>query len=125
MTDQELFDRVATHLLMQGRRAMRGGMGSDYCAYRSPDGLTCAIGCLIPDERYDPELEGQSATSYAVLNAAGLTGEQARLASVLQHIHDDPSVEAVEGWASDLRELAIRFDLNPAVVDRWVAAQCA
>lgn len=29
------------------------------CLYRSPEGRKCAIGLLIPDERYDKTLEGE------------------------------------------------------------------
>lgn len=58
MTNQEIFDKVATHLLSQGKRSALGGVG---CAYRGDGGLQCAIGCLIPDELYRYELEGWGA----------------------------------------------------------------
>lgn len=56
MTRQEIFNTVADHLLAQGRPAMR--IGTKMCAYRSADGATCAVGCLIPDTHYTPEMEG-------------------------------------------------------------------
>lgn len=54
MTRQEIFDTVATHLITQGRRAWTG----TNCMYLAPNGDRCAIGCLIPDDLYTPEMEG-------------------------------------------------------------------
>ena len=56
MTNQQIFNKVAKHLLKQGRRA-RDGNG---CAYRGENGTKCAVGCLIPDALYDDRLEGSS-----------------------------------------------------------------
>jgi hypothetical protein len=61
MTAQEIFDKVLAHLRTQGEPAL------DYlgtCAYRGRLNETtgkspmCAIGCLIPDDKYDPTMEG-------------------------------------------------------------------
>ena len=56
MKKQEVFNKVAAHLLAQGKPALKG----EDCVYRSKDGLKCAIGCLIPDENYTPEMERKS-----------------------------------------------------------------
>ena len=61
MTDQEIFDKVATHLLTQGKRA--GHLMDDgefRCMYRGPEGTTCAIGCLIPDDLYSRNMENNN-----------------------------------------------------------------
>ena len=44
MKEQEVFDRVARHLLKQNAKATspRGG-----CSYRTKEGLSCAVGCLL------------------------------------------------------------------------------
>jgi hypothetical protein len=64
MTPQEIFDTVARHLFAQGERA---GIVTDYdydnnegfaCRYRAPGGTVCAVGKLIPDDAYDPAMEG-------------------------------------------------------------------
>ena len=60
-TLQHVFDAVATHLLNQPGPAMSS---TGACRYRASDGRMCAIGCLIPDDRYDPGIEG-----YAVSDA--------------------------------------------------------
>lgn len=63
MTPQEVFDKVARHLLTQKRKAMAvmpeaaNGDAKPACAYRGSDGTSCAFGCLIPDSCYDPVLE--------------------------------------------------------------------
>jgi hypothetical protein len=47
MTKQEIFDKVAAHLLTQRKRCVNQ---TGDCVYRSDDGLKCAAGCLIPDD---------------------------------------------------------------------------
>lgn len=54
MTPQEIFNKVVTHLFDQGGKSEHGGL----CRYRDPYGNSCAVGCLIPDEIYDPGIEG-------------------------------------------------------------------
>lgn len=66
MTPQEIFDTVATHLFAQGQRAFVHESEVDDvndagCRYRMADGKRCAVGCIMPDENYRPEFEGQSA----------------------------------------------------------------
>ena len=47
---QELFDKIATHLLTQGARS-ENSLGK--CLYRGEFGRKCAVGCLISDEEYE------------------------------------------------------------------------
>lgn len=55
MTIQEAFDLVATKLIEQGKPSM----GSDgQCMYRGPNNTRCAAGWLIPDDKYNDEMEG-------------------------------------------------------------------
>ena len=58
---QRVFDIIKSHLLAQGGPAI-DGRGDGACAYRGQDGRTCAIGCLIPDERYHLGMEGKAVT---------------------------------------------------------------
>lgn len=63
MNRQEVFDTALNHMRQQGKRA-----GGKYgCSYRTPDGLKCAVGALIPDENYDPEIEGLTANREEVV----------------------------------------------------------
>ena len=64
MTEQEVFDKVAPHLLTQqvaayGPNPNPGDESQGKsCLYRGPNGTMCAVGCLIPDEVYNPVMEG-------------------------------------------------------------------
>lgn len=111
MTNQELFDRVAVHLLRQGERSFCFDSGG--CMYRGPRGLKCAIGILIPDDKYSVSLENEVATSLEVREAAGIEDGQILLAFRLQNIHDETHPE---DWASDLLRLAEGRGLKPDVV---------
>jgi hypothetical protein len=118
VSDQEAFDRVARHLLTQGRRAQYGGATaySDACRYRAPDGAMCAIGCLIPDEEYDPHIEGKGAGDL-IEDWPELRPylPSLRLAKALQGLHD---VCPVERWPEQLRRIADEFGLDAAAIDR-------
>ena len=57
MTNQEAFNKIAAHLLKQDKRSILIEQESNIvCAYRSPDGLKCTIGCLIAGADYDAEI---------------------------------------------------------------------
>ena len=56
-TKQETFDTVVAHARKQKCQAYDKGKGV-WCCYRTEDGKKCFAGCLIPDELYDPEMEG-------------------------------------------------------------------
>jgi hypothetical protein len=89
MDKQVLFDRVITHLFAQGGPAKRDGY---YCCYRTPDGKSCAVGCLIADEHYNPELENGTAHAPRVQQALKLSGIEvsgiSEFLRELQLIHD-------------------------------------
>ena len=60
---QAVFDYVVAHMKKQGTRAgvYCGGFPSEFsCRYRGDEGTSCAVGCLIPDDKYDAgSMEGQ------------------------------------------------------------------
>lgn len=95
MTAQEIFDKIVSHLRTQNAVSVRSDGG---CAYRSGDGeKKCAVGCLIPDDVYDPRMEGFMASvvvrDYKEL--AHLRGHQDLLES-MQMIHDHVSLDRWE-----------------------------
>jgi hypothetical protein len=59
-TMQQEFDAVVAHLYKQGRpaKASYDPNREPQCAYRGDDGLSCAVGCRIPDDNYSAEMEG-------------------------------------------------------------------
>jgi hypothetical protein len=54
MAEQEIFDRVAVHLLTQKVHSING-IGE--CCYRGNNNTRCAVGCLIDDEEYHPDMK--------------------------------------------------------------------
>lgn len=54
---QVIFDKVVSHLRLQGRQS-KNTLGD--CVYRNSNGSSCAIGCLIKDEFYSSSIEGCS-----------------------------------------------------------------
>jgi hypothetical protein len=110
MTDQEIFDKVSTHLLQQNKPAMEDGR----CRYRTSDGLSCAVGCLIAPEVYSEGLEGQGVVALdlrAALRDSGIgtTYKTLTLLSDLQDLHDRVPTHL---WPAKLNLIAKRFDLE-------------
>jgi hypothetical protein len=102
MNNQEVFNRVVTHLRAQGRKSV-AGLGSDrpFCLYRGDDGASsCAVGCLIPDDVYTPEMEGRGidelVEQFCVIEQL-FAGVEYSLLKDLQHLHDTRDVEDWEG----------------------------
>ena len=56
---QETLDFVYAKLKEQGCKSVNPATG--LCAYRGKFGIKCAIGWLIPDEKYNMEMENVSA----------------------------------------------------------------
>lgn len=111
MTNQEIFDTVAQHLLTQNSRAIdTGGL----CSYRAPDGKKCAVGILIPDNSYKPHFEGFSVSALISHNLLpDFSTEQSTLLFSLQRIHDTAQVDT---WRERLQAVAENYNLNSKVL---------
>ncbi len=124
MTLQEIYTKVAHHLLKQNCRSVLPESHSKYvtgepnCAYRSANKTSCAAGCLIDDEHYNPEMELQRASSSRVIKAlvasgvfAGVEDENTALDLIgsLQTLHDRAPVSR---WRQDLKNVAVNFCLT-------------
>lgn len=111
MNAQEIFNKVATHLMTQGERSI-GITG--LCAYRGIKGLTCAVGCLISDEAYIWTLENRRACSRQVREALELSGIDEKkhrdLLADLQQVHDQNTPEQ---WSRCLARIAKERGLSP------------
>ena len=122
MTIEEIYWKVRKHLLTQMERSVTTVL--DYeeneetiCAYRGDRGLMCAIGCLIPDERYHPKLENRTVWDREV--ASAILGPETRIADCreeiytqmneLQEIHDDNHPVF---WRKKLEEFAQRYEIG-------------
>ena len=112
MNRQEIFDTVANHLLTQKEQSMDE---NGKCLYRGPNGLKCAIGCLIPDEDYSPTMEGIriSALIDKFRDLPHYFYDYVVFLEKLQEIHDYVKVKQ---WKDDLiifaqkNHLLINFD---------------
>jgi hypothetical protein len=107
MSAQVIFDKVVAHLRQQGRKALRAEGG---CAYRTPEGLKCAVGCLISDEEYSQEMEGHTIDW---LNATGMLPSHLtshyNLLMALQWVHD---CHDAAHWELGLQQVAKNHKLT-------------
>lgn len=92
---RETFEKVKAHLLAQGKQAKHDGADGApaWCCYRVPGtDLKCAIGCLIPDDVYSPDIEGGCVYDLPtnMLRSLGAEGRDVRMRflELLQNIHD-------------------------------------
>ena len=112
MTKQEVFDKVATHLLTQNKKAICPIDGR--CKYRTSEGLKCAAGIMISDDEYSPEMESWAVnhliTKYNLEKIAPFKD----LLYKLQGIHD---WKEVQNWKTELQKLAVSHNLSTAVLD--------
>lgn len=81
--NQEIFDFVYEKLKEQGEAATKKNVG---CVYRGPGGTKCALGHLIPDEKYNPTLEDITLTG--VLHSQGWSPLLYDFLNELQCCHD-------------------------------------
>jgi hypothetical protein len=124
MTNQEIFDKVATHLLTQKKKSeiMRQaeyGIPKPACAYRAADGSTCAIGCLIPDDIFQPGMEGlrvQTLMVYYESIRDLFANNDASLLGTLQVLHDNYPVST---WKSELAATARMYKLDDKVLENF------
>lgn len=124
MTNQEIFDKVLTHLRKQGSASV-GDKG--LCFYRGPGGKMCAVGALMPDEVYRPGYENESVSQlpHPVLFACGIDPNdevQMSLCIDLQEAHDNDLVEpAPDAWEDAMRDIAGNYDLKYTPLTRRMA----
>ena len=116
-TNQETFDAVVAHARKQNARAVSAAGG---CRYRTVFGKKCFYGCLIPDEDYDPVIEGEALSltppGCAAWTAARVLwditqklGHDLRLAKELQEVHDH---KPVDDWECGFRRIAANYELT-------------
>ena len=110
MTNQQIFNKVAKHLIRQG---ITSEDANNFCQYRGPNGLKCAIGCLIPDHLYDPKWDNENFELALIAAVIGLY-EHRELLVALQAVHDR---EYVCDWTWALVRCAEAFDLDPSAAE--------
>ena len=97
-SSQDLFNDVVEHLFRQGGTSRIGAYST--CLYRGDD-RCCAVGFLIPDETYDPKMEGRGVSdliaSFGPALPTYFQTHRALLAR-LQNIHDSYTREEACGY---------------------------
>jgi hypothetical protein len=92
MTKQEAFDKVWQWFVVEGHGPSVNDQGS--CMYRGIGGAKCAAGVLIPDDIYEPAMEGK--TIWRVVDMfkklVPLLGSGTPFISDLQRVHDQSAM---------------------------------
>ena len=114
MSVREIFYKVEKHLLKQNEKSESKCAG---CQYRSDNGLSCAVGCLMTDDIYDSSFEGDSVRDSSIMDAlTPIVGvnEDKRVLKLyllreLQVVHDESQPTC---WASNLAKIKHDFDIS-------------
>lgn len=107
MDRQEAFDKIVAHLRHQKMRSI----GPDgYCLYRGPNNTKCAVGALIEDCDYDPDMEGNN-IACLILRFPQLEKfrDIAPLLNKFQLVHDKFNIST---WESQFEVIAEMFYLH-------------
>ncbi len=113
MNLQQAYNDIKIHLLTQ----MEKSMGDVSCMYRSESGLSCAVGCLIPDSKIKRLMEGRSASNLVgrfqelhefILFDDVSINESINFISSMQKIHDNYNVHV---WEHQLSLVAKEYGL--------------
>ena len=115
MTNQQAFDKIVARLMDGAGRAVTK---NNTCVYRAPNGLKCAVGCLIPDDEYSKDMEGNYVVDLQWAISSGLDLE---LLSYLQYIHDEPDLwdgnNLTSEGMSELQQIAQGYNLTMPDID--------
>lgn len=108
LTHQDAFNLVVRGMRDQGwKKACAGGdWVGGLCRYRTGGGLKCAIGHLIPDDRYSPKMEGMAVNIALTMAGVQVTG----LGFHLQDCHDG-ALDRLS-MHQNLQHYAIRYGLE-------------
>ncbi len=117
MNNQDVFNKVAKHLLTQKRKALNNSQ----CVYLNYNGDKCAIGCLIPSDHQASRIKGGVSTLFAHYpdiyeiifgkkknDDLNYTNNYDFLVD-LQLTHDNNEVKI---WKHKLKEIASKFQLE-------------
>lgn len=120
-TAQGIFDHIVAHLRKQGKQALNA---AGDCVYRATDGCECAFGCIIPDDEYDPRMEGTTSsvlvTQFPAANSdcssipctfpsMKVYADFEMLINSMQDIHDN---HTPHGWEDGWESVAAQYGLT-------------
>ena len=140
-TLQEAFDQSVRGIISQGGPSVDPTKSGGYCLLRGPNNHKCAIGWLIPDDKYDKDLESMSPAG--IVKELGefpveepepedLNRRMGSFYSQLQKAHDNSACTYTENpgerivfndsrtffhrFRTYLHQLALRYKLNEDVL---------
>ena len=114
LSPKDIYQRVSEHLLTQ-RAVSEDDNGS--CRLRSPEGRKCAIGSLVRDDVYRPELEGvgisyyrhaQDGTLLRALYASQVNAYDPNIIDLLIELEEVHDYADIESWPELLAALGKR-----------------
>jgi hypothetical protein len=116
MTRQEIFNRAYKHALSMKALAkdvvFGGGQHPTYSSkYRAKNGEKCLMGSFIPDEKYDPSIEGKAVDIlFFDMEGLGLNDLSENISGFLldlQRCHDRASsIDGMHGMMERLKHFA-------------------
>lgn len=111
MTHQEIYNVVLFGLRKQGVASVEPGKG---CRYRGPNGAKCAVGMLIPDDKYHWEIEtlGTSDDKVQACLPFAMDSMVHHLLSMLQSAHDMDFRQSKEEWEIRMKNIAEQYNLE-------------
>jgi|694.fasta_scaffold25162_3 hypothetical protein len=119
MKPQEIFNTVAKHLFKQGKRSV----DERFCRYHNNDGLKCAVGILVSEEEYFPEMDMGNKTIKTLLQHhedkfPTWMKENLGLVQALQSVHDKQNNwESSDNMYNALVEVASAYDVSPDILE--------
>ncbi len=109
MTTQQAFTKMVKHLRKQGVQSA-STRGRALCRYRGPNGLMCAVGCLIPDNLYKKSFEGVAVLGlYNTLGGTLFKNVSHDVLSDMQQVHDNFSPSQ---WEDGFERVARQYHLT-------------
>ncbi|SAL12808.1 hypothetical protein AWB70_00380 [Caballeronia cordobensis] len=114
LSPKDIYERVSEHLLTQ-RAVSEDDNGS--CRLRSPEGRKCAIGSLVRDDVYRPELEGvgisyyrhaQDGTLLRALYASQVNAYDPNIIDLLIELEEVHDYAEIDEWPELLAALGKR-----------------
>ena len=89
MTNQEILNKAVKGLASQGFERSMWPDGKPGCAYHGDKGRKCAVGWLIPDEKYEARIEGRGVYDVRLLlGLSEFNDDQVPFLEQLQLAHD-------------------------------------
>lgn len=117
---QEIFDKVAKHLLTQKVKCLN--KYRYYAYFDAETNMKCAVGCLIPSKDYSKKFEKLCVDSYIVnevtnfFRDSGYSENELDLIGKLQVLHDryEPGC-----WRDRLKLLAKIYSLDDKILESF------